>query len=165
MLPDIDQDPRNEAFVQNPYPFYARVRKLGPAFFWHQYGHVCVPGHADVTALLRDRRFGRQVLHVTSRAALGWPEPDPGLADFHAVERFSLLELEPPDHTRLRGLVNRAFVSRQVERLRPDIEALADDLLDRLPSKPFDLLTEFAEPIPVRVIAALLGIDAGMAPQ
>ena len=165
MAPEADQDPRAPEFVQNPYPFYARVRALGPVFRWRQYGHICAAGYAEVNALLRDKRFGRSVLHVASRAALGWPEPDPALAEFHAVERHSLLELEPPDHTRLRGLVTRAFVSRQVERLRPEIESLAGALIDQFPAGPFDLLDAYATPIPVRVIAALLGVPADMAPQ
>lgn len=85
--------------------------------------------------------------------------------DFHAVERLSLLELEPPDHTRLRGLITRAFVSRQVERLRPRIEVLAAELIDGFGGGEVDLLTAFATPIPVRVIADLLGVDAALAPQ
>ena len=165
MLAEIEQDPREPAFVQNPYPFYARVRALGPVFRWRQYGHLCAAGFAEVSRLLRDRRFGRQVLHVTNRQALGWPEPDPAMADFHAVERLSLLELEPPDHTRLRGLVTRAFVSRQVERLRPRIETLAGELIDGFGGGEIDLLTAFATPIPVFVIAELLGIEPAMAPQ
>ncbi len=165
MAAEIDQDPRAEDFVQDPYPFYARMRREGRAFRWKQYGHLCVPGFEDVNALLRDRRFGRHVLHKTTRKALGWPEPDPKLAEFHAVERHSLLELEPPDHTRLRTLVNRAFVSRHVERLRPRIAMLAHELIDAFPAGPVDLLEAYATPIPVRVIAALLGVDEAHAPQ
>ena len=165
MVAEVDQDPRAAEFVQDPYPFYHHVRALGPAFHWRQYGHLCVPGFEAVNRLLRDRRFGRQVLHLTNREALGWPEPDARLADFHAVERCSLLELEPPDHTRLRTLVNRAFVSRHVERLRPRIAALAHELIDGVNGPTFDLLEQFATPIPVRIIAALLGIDEAMAPQ
>jgi cytochrome P450 len=165
MAAEVDQDPRAEDFVQDPYPFYARMRRAGRAFRWKQYGHLCVPGFEDVNSLLRDRRFGRQVLHKTTRKAIGWPEPDPNLAEFHAVERHSLLELEPPDHTRLRTLVNRAFVSRHVERLRPRIEALARELIDAFPSGAVDLLEAYATPIPVRVIAALLGVDEAHAPQ
>ena len=165
MVADIDQDPRGLDFVQDPYPFYHKVRAGGPVFRWQQYGHLCAAGYDDVNRLLRDRRFGRQVLHAASRAALGWPDPDPALADFHAVERLSLLELEPPDHTRLRGLITRAFVSRQVERLRPRIEVLAAELIDGFGGGEVDLLTAFATPIPVQVIADLLGIDATMAPQ
>jgi cytochrome P450 len=165
MVPEIDQDPRAADFVQDPYPFYDRVRALGPVFHWRQYGHVCAAGYAVVNALLRDKRFGRSVLHVSSRAALGWPEPDPALVDFHAVERHSLLELEPPDHTRLRTLVNRAFVSRQVERLRPEIAELAGRLIDGFSGDSIDLLEAYATPIPVQVIAALLGVPSEMAPQ
>jgi len=165
MAAEIAQDPRAPDFFQNPYPFYAHVRALGPVFHWTQYGHLCAAGYAEVSSLLRDKRFGRDVLHVASRAQLGWPEPDPKLADFHAVEACSLLSLEPPDHTRLRTLVTRAFVSRQVERLRPDIEVLAASLINRLSGAEVDLLEAFATPIPVQVIAALLGIPAEMAPQ
>ncbi len=82
-----------------------------------------------------------------------------------------MLEREPPAHTRLRRLVNRAFVSRAVERLRPRVEALADDLLDALPDgaagrrgRGVDLMPAYAEPIPVAVIAELLGVPAADAP-
>ena len=73
MIHEVSQDPRDPAFVQNPFPFYDRVRAIGPVFHWQEYGHVCAAGYAVVNALLRDKRFGRSVLHVTSRAALGWP--------------------------------------------------------------------------------------------
>ncbi len=162
----ISLDPRDPVFVQNPYPAYDAMRAAGPAFFWEQYGHWCFASHEAVNALLKDRRFGRQILHVTSREALGWPEPAPHLAPFQAIERHSLLELEPPDHTRLRGLVNRAFVSRQVERLRPRIEALSHRLIDGFAGKSqVDLLDAFATPIPVIVIAELLGVPIERAPQ
>ena len=111
-------------------PPIARFRPSRRSSYWEQYGYWCFCRHADVSALLRDRRFGRQILHVASRESLGWPEPQEHLAPFNAIERHSLLELEPPEHTRLRGLVNRAFVSRQVERLAPRIEALANELID-----------------------------------
>ena len=83
-----------------------------------------------MNAILRDKRFGREILHLTTRAALGWPEIPERLAPFYAFEARSLLEREPPTHTRLRGLVNRAFVSRQIEHLRPRIIALANALID-----------------------------------
>jgi cytochrome P450 len=161
--PTVDQDPREPTFVQNPYAFYDLVRDRSLIFRWSQYGHLCTARYEDVNALLRDRRLGRQILHVASREELGWPPPDPRLADFDALERHSLLELEPPDHTRLRALVNRAFLSRQIERLRPRIAALAEGLLDRAGAGPFDLIEAYATPIPVIVIADLVGIDASHA--
>ena len=108
--------PRSSA---TPIPPIARFGDAAPVFFWEEYGFWCFARHADVSALLRDRRFGRQILHVATRESLGWPEPPAHLEPFDAIERHSLLELEPPEHTRLRALVNRAFVSRQVERLAP----------------------------------------------
>ncbi len=159
-------DPRDPDFVQNPYPAYAAIRAACPLFLWEEYGHWCAAGHDDVSALLKDRRLGRQILHVASRAELGWPEEPGHLAPWRAVERHSLLELEPPDHTRLRGLVNRAFVSRQVERLKPRIAALAHELIDSFPaSRGVDLLEAFATPIPVIVIAELLGVPPARAPD
>jgi cytochrome P450 len=162
----VSLDPRDPAFVQDPYPAYAAVRATCPIFFWEQYGHWACAAHADVAALFKDRRFGRQVLHVASRAELGWPEPPAHLAPWRAVERHSLLELEPPDHTRLRALVNRAFVSRQVERLRPRLTALAHELFDGFAADgEADLLARFATPIPVIMIAELLGVPPAHAPE
>jgi cytochrome P450 len=159
-------DPRDPRFYQDPYPAYRAVQDAAPVFFWENYGHWCFCRHAAVSALLRDRRFGRQILHVASRESLDWPERPARLEPFDAIERHSLLELEPPEHTRLRGLVNRAFVSRQVERLAPRIEALAHQLIDGFAgSRDADLISTFATPIPVAVIAELIGVPATLAPQ
>lgn len=162
----VDLDPRDTQFVQNPYPAYHAIRAATPVFKWEQYGHWCCAAYADVNSLLRDRRFGRQILHVASREELGWPETPQHLKPFYAFEQHSLLELEPPVHTRLRGLVSRAFLSRQVERLRPEIANLCNRLLDQLDGKnEADLLTAYAIPIPVAVICDLLGAPIEMARQ
>jgi cytochrome P450 len=158
------QSPADPAFAQDPYPAYDRMRLAGPAVFWEDYGFWCLTGYDAVNALLRDRRFGRDVLHVTTRADLGWPEIPEHLRPFYDVEAHSLLEREPPVHTRLRTLVNRAFVSRAIERLRPKVTALANGLIDRVEAEGrADLLTAFATPIPVIVIADLLGVPVEMA--
>src|SRR5271156_6577672 len=68
-------DPRDPAFYGDPYPSYRAISAATPVFFWEQYGFWCFCRHADVSALLRDRRFGRQILHVASRESLGWPTP------------------------------------------------------------------------------------------
>jgi cytochrome P450 len=159
-------DPRDPGFFSDPYPAYHAIRAAAPAFVWEDYGFWCFAAHADVSALLRDRRFGRQVLHVMSREALGWPAPKPHLEPFDALERHSILELEPPEHTRLRGLVNRAFVTRQIERLAPRVAALAHERIDAFDTRgSVDLIADFATPIPVGVIADLLGVPRSMAPQ
>jgi cytochrome P450 len=159
----IRLSPRDPDFFGDPYRAYAAIRKAAPAFFWEDYGFWCFAAYADVSALLRDRRFGRQILHLMSRAELGWPEPKPHLQPFDALERHSMLELEPPAHTRLRGLVNRAFVSRRIERLAPRIAALAHERIDGFAAQgSADLIAEFASPIPVAVIADLLGVPRDM---
>jgi cytochrome P450 len=162
----VSLDPRDPDFVNDPYPAYGELRAAVPVFKWEQYGCWCFARYADVAALLRDRRFGRQILHVMSREELGWPETPPHLEPFYDFERHSLLEMEPPVHTRLRGLVNRAFLSRTVERLRPRIAELAHELIDGFAARrETDLLTSFATPIPFVIIAEFLGIPAELGPQ
>lgn len=162
----VDLDPREAQFYENPYPTYHELRRKLPAFKWQQYGYWCFAGHEDVNALLRDRRFGRQILHVATREELGLAEVPPRLKPFYDFEQHSLLELEPPVHTRLRGLVSRAFLSRQVERLRPKIESLSNQLIDGFENKDeVDLLSAYATPIPIVVICELLGVPTDKADQ
>jgi cytochrome P450 len=162
----VDLDPRDPHFFQNPYPHYDEIRARLPIFKWEQYGYWCFATYENVSAILRDRRFGRQVLHLATREELGWADPPVGLKPFYAFESHSLLELEPPVHTRLRGLVNRAFLSRQVERLKPKITFLANSLIDNFDSKSeVDMLSAYASPIPIMVICDLLGVPTNMGDQ
>ncbi|MDW6021451.1 cytochrome P450 [Mesorhizobium sp. BAC0120] len=159
-------EPRDRAFYQNPYPFYSELHATAPVFFWENYGHWCFAGFKEVNALLRDKRFGRQILHLATREQLGLPEPKPHVAAFDQTEKYSLLNLEPPAHTRLRTLVNRAFVSRQVEQLRPRIERLANELIDGFEADgQVELIKAYAAPIPAIVIAEMIGLPAEMAMQ
>jgi cytochrome P450 len=162
----VDLDPREAQFYENPYPAYHELRQKVPAFKWQQYGYWCFAGHEEVNALLRDRRFGRQILHVATREELGLADTPARLKPFYEFEQHSLLELEPPVHSRLRGLVNRAFLSRQVERLRPKIESLSNRLIDGFEAKgEVDLLPSYATPIPIIVICELLGVPTDKADQ
>jgi cytochrome P450 len=164
--PIFDLDPCDPAFVRDPYPFYAVMRDLGRVFAWRQLGHRCMARYDDVNALLRDRRFGRQILHVATRAQLGWPEPATHLGPFHDFEQHSLLELEPPRHTRLRGFVNAAFLPRQVDRCAAPIEQLAHDLVDGFAGRGrCDLVADYAAPLAVGVIADFLGVPRGLGPR
>ncbi|AFL51850.1 cytochrome P450 [Sinorhizobium fredii] len=159
-------DVRNPDFFRNPLPAYAALHAQCPAFFWEEPQQWFFAGYDQVNALLRDRRFGRQILHVATREELGLPEPKPHLKDFDALEAHSLLELEPPAHTRLRTLVNRAFVSRQIEQLRPDIETLSHAIIDSFETDgEVELLKSYAETIPVTIIARMLGIPVEAAPR
>ncbi len=162
----VNLDPRDAQFYENPYPFYRRLQAECPVFKWQQYGHWCFARHDDVNALLRDRRFGRQILHVASREELSWPEISDHVRVFADHEQHSLLELEPPIHTRLRGLINRAFLSRQIERLRPFLLNLSNRLIDDFEAlDEVELLEHYATPIPVFVICELLGAPTEMAKQ
>ena len=158
-LPQITQSPTDPEFVQNPYPFYDRARALGPLVHWAEYDMPATTTHAATSAILRDRRFGREVPPELAPAI-----PD-HLADFYAVEAHSMLELEPPRHTRLRGLVLRAFTSRRIGELAPEIAALCNMLIDQMPRGEINLLQSYCTPIPVIVIARLLGVPESMAPD
>ena len=148
----INQSPTDADFVQNPYPFYDRARTTGDFFWWNDYDMACAVSHQTVHAVLRDRRMGREC-----PAELA-PDIPPHLQPFYDVEAHSMLELEPPRHTRLRALVLRAFTSRTIAGLAPDIRALCHKLIDDFPDRPFDLLTAYAQPVPVVIISRLLGV-------
>lgn len=155
-MQELHQSPTDPAFVQNPYPFYDRARATGPFFRWVDYNLTCTPNASAVNAILRDRRFGRE---APPECAPVIPEH---LRPFYAVEAHSMLELEPPRHTRLRSLVLRAFTSRRIAALGPEITQLSHDLIDALPAGAFDLLPTFAQKLPVIIIARLLGVPESM---
>ncbi len=148
----LHQSPKDPAFVQDPYPFYERARHSGELFFWQDYGLICATSYNGVTSLLKDRRLGREI--PAEQATLA---PDHA-ANFYKIEANSMLELEPPRHSRLRGHVLRAFTSRRIVALEAEIEHLSRDLISRFPSGEFDLLTHFAKPLPVIIICRLLGV-------
>lgn len=158
-LPCFRQNPRDPVFVQSPYTAYDAIRAAGPLVLWEDYGFPVSGRYDVVSALLRDRRFGRDVSHVASPELLGWPATPDHVKPFYDFEKSSLLESEPPVHTRLRSLVNRAFVSRAIEGLRPKIAALCHRLIDRFEDDgEADILKVYATPIPVIVIAELVGL-------
>lgn len=150
-MKDFQQSLTDDAFVQDPYPAYARARAIGPVCFWSDMGMVAAFDHQTVSQMLRDRRLGRTPLT---------PRPRPAhLEPFRAFEDNSLLELEPPRHTRLRSLVLRAFTSRRVTTLRADIEEITQTLITDFPADgSFDLIPIFCQQLPVRIIARLLGV-------
>ncbi len=159
----VSQSPTDPAFVQNPYDAYREFRRH-QTIWWEEYGMWVFPRFRDVSAIFRDRRFGRDVSHVATREELGWDPIPEHLSAFYAFEAHSMLDKEPPAHTRLRALVNRAFVSRQVENLRPRIEQLSRERAAGL-KEGDDLLADYCTPIPVTVIAELLGVPVETTPQ
>ncbi len=150
-------DPLSPEFKRDPYPTYERLRATTPIFYANEMNLWFVSAYEDVAALLRDRRFGRSIEHVMSREELGLPPKNPAYAPFNKLGDHSMFDKEPPDHTRLRSLVHKVFTPRRVEDLRGKVQAICDDLIDQAGSS-FDLLEDFAVPLPVTVIAELLGV-------
>jgi len=152
-------DPWNPDFVAHPYGVYAELRQQAPVSFFEPTGQWLIARHADVNALLRDRRLGRSYLHVATHEEFG-KEAEPEFQEpFWRVVRAGMLDVEPPVHTRLRRLVSRAFTPRMVESLRPRVRAIAGGLVDAFVEQGGgDLIAEVAEPLPVTVIAEMLGI-------
>lgn len=140
------------AFREDPYPYYERFR--GPAPLLRVAETIWFAlGHADVTAMLRHPNLSTDESHAATEADR--VEEDPNRSR-------SLLFMDPPDHTRLRGLVARAFTPRRIDELRATTQEIATELVDAMATKsgPVDLVQAFAYPLPVRVICALLGVPA-----
>ncbi|MEO3886613.1 cytochrome P450 [Nonomuraea sp. B5E05] len=152
-------DPWNPDFVAHPYGVYEELRREAPISYFEPTNQWLVSRHADVNALLRDRRLGRSYLHVATHEQFGRP-PEPEFQEpFWRVIRAGMLDVEPPVHTRLRRLVSKAFTPRMVESLRPRVRSIARELVDTYVAKGGgDLIAEVAEPLPVTVIAEMLGI-------
>ena len=157
-------DPWDLEFIANPYPVYAELRGRAPILYEESTDHWLVPRYADVNALLRDRRLGRTYHHVATDDEMGRPRTPDWHAPFWHLIRSGILDMEPPDHTRVRRLVSKAFTPKMVESLRPRIQRIMDGLVDevvRVGGAEIDLITTIAEPLPVEVIAELLGVPGG----
>lgn len=144
------QDPD---FIENPYPALAELRKHGQPVWHQELGVFLAATHKDANAVLRNRALGR---------IFKPKEPTDEWDTFNWLHADSILDSEPPKHTRLRSLVMKAFNPKKIESLRPDVERLTAMLLDQAQLKlrdqgSFDLIADFAEPLPVKVIAAMLG--------
>lgn len=150
-LASVSQNLRDVDFVQNPYSFYTIARAAGPLVWWQELHRPAATTHEAVNTILRDRRFGR------ARPPGMEAEVPDHLARFHAVEEFSLLELDGSDHAQIRKRVMRAFTTARIIGLAPEIARLATELADRIEVGD-DLLPAFATPIPLTVISRLLGV-------
>ncbi|GAA1478471.1 cytochrome P450 [Nocardioides aestuarii] len=142
--------------VADPYPFLAEERARH-AVAWHEPSQSYLTfTHATVSTVQRTRTLGRL-----------WHDRQPAdvMEPFNLLHRNQMMENEPPEHTRLRRPVASAFARGHVERLRPRVRALATELLDEVDPTGFDVVEAYAEPLPVLVIAELLGVPATYAPQ
>ncbi len=151
--------PSDPSFVQDPYPAYDQLRERGTMVWWEELGLPVIAGYDGVSMALRDNRFGREAPEGFA------PDIPEHLRAFYDIEAHSMLELEGDRHRRLRSLVLRAFTSRRIKALIPDLEEITDDLLARLPEGDFDLLPAFCKLVPVRIICRLLGVPESMAEE
>ena len=148
-VPTTSLDLTDPAFVADPYPFFAEERRRAPVAWHEQSGTYLTFDHPSASKVQRTRDLQRL-----------WRDREPAsyLEPFNLLHRNQMMENEPPEHTRLRRPVAAAFNRGHIERLRPRVRALAAELLDSIDPAGFDAVEDFAEPLPVLVIAELLGV-------
>jgi cytochrome P450 len=147
-------NPLAPEFIRNPYPHYDELRRLDPVHIT-AHGMYLISRHADVSGVLRDKRFGKDFVERSTRRYGPKIMEEP---IFRSMSHW-MLQQDPPDHTRLRGLVVKAFTARRVEDMRPRIQQVVDQTLDRvIPQGKMDLIEDFAFRLPVTIICDMLGI-------
>jgi cytochrome P450 len=152
-------DPSDPGFIADPYPRLNALREAAAVHYDERFDRWLVTRHADVRTCLRDRRLGRNFRHVGTEAEFKAEPLDPRWQEFWDVERWSLLFVEPPEHTRIRKLVAAAFTPRAAEAMREQAQILACELLDEcLDRRRFDLLFDFAQPYSIALVCRLLGV-------
>jgi cytochrome P450 len=147
-------NPLSPDFIRDPYPHYVRMRTTDPVHLTPLGVYVC-SRHAEASLVVRDKRFGKDYVERTIRRY------GPKIMDEPVFRSMShwMLQQDPPDHTRLRGLVVKAFTARRVEDMRPRIQQIVDETLDRIiPQGRMDLIEDFAFRLPVTIICDMLGI-------
>ena len=151
MSDEILFNPLLPEFHADPYPFYRRLREKEPV---HQspMGFWVLTRYEDCVAVLRDQRFGREEFQQMLSSVYGDDSEKPQLPR-------SMLFRDPPDHTRLRALVSKAFTPRMIETMRDHIQEIVDRLLDRVQDAGrMDVMEDLAYPLPVTVICEMLGV-------
>jgi cytochrome P450 len=147
-------NPMSPAVIADPYPHYHRLRAKDPVHR-SSLGFFVASRHADVSLALRDRRFGKDFVGRMTRRFGPQVMQEPV---YRSMSHW-MLQLDPPDHTRLRGLVVKAFTARRVEEMRPRIQQIVDQAIDRVEGQGrMDLIADFAFRLPVVVICEMLGI-------
>src|SRR4051794_8566328 len=147
-------NPLSPDYIRDPYPSYERLRTTDPMHLT-PFGAYVASRHAEVSLVLRDKRFGKDFVERSSRRYGPQIMEEPVFRNM----RHWMLQQDPPDHTRLRGLVVKAFTARRVEDMRPRIQQIVDETLDRIVDRGhMDLIEDFAFRLPVTIICDMLGI-------
>jgi cytochrome P450 len=147
-------DPLSPEFIRDPYPHYERLRRTDPVHIT-PHGMYLASRHAEASLVLRDKRFGKDFVERSQRRYGPKIMEEP---IFRSMSHW-MLQQDPPDHTRLRGLVVKAFTARRVEDMRPRIQEVVDQTIDRVAERGhMDLIEDFAFRLPVTIICDMLGI-------
>ncbi|WP_199751443.1 cytochrome P450 [Bradyrhizobium sp. RP6] len=147
-------NPLSPDFIRDPYPHYDRLRTLDPIHVT-PFGQFVTSRHADVSLVMRDKRFGKDFVERTTRRY----GPEIMKEPVFRSMSYWMLQADPPDHTRLRGLVVKAFTARRVEDMRPRIQEIVDQAIDAVIDRGhMDLIEDFAFRLPVTIICDMLGI-------
>ncbi len=174
MLATHHLDINQPDFIADPYAQLEDLRARMPAFHDEVWDKVFFTRYADIAALLKDKRLGRTIplasippfndasgtmRHILSREELGWSPPDPRLTDFRSYQDNVFMDWEPPAHTRIRSLVSKVFTPKRVEGMRGRLESITHTLIDKAQNNgSCEFVGAIAEPLPVAMIAELLGI-------
>ncbi len=154
-----DMDLLSPAAVADPYPVFDALREKDPVHWSPRYRSWFVTRFDDVSAALRDPRYSSDRITPYVEARLSGPDADPALRQTFAVLEDWMVFKDPPDHTRMRRLLRRAFTHRSVEALRPRVTELADELLDGIAGTgSADLVRAYAYPLTAGVVAEMLGV-------
>ncbi len=145
-------------FYQDPYPIFAKLRSESPVF-WSEKGEYWLVTNYELSReILGDLHFEKGARRFKALDMLAKFIPNKEMLCFR---QQSMLNQNPPDHTRLRSLVNKAFTPSMIAKMRSHIESIANELLDKVESKKeFDLVADFSFPLPATVIAEMLGVPA-----
>lgn len=157
MRPIVSDDLLDERVVADPYSYFGAIREKGPIVWNETYGGWVVTSYDAVSNALKDRRLSADTITPYVKSSSGSEEMSKWGPLFDTLSRW-IVFMDPPDHTRIRGLLNKAFTPRVIEALRPQVRALARELLDDVRDRDeFDIVADFAFPLPANVISLMLG--------
>src|SRR5689334_10366394 len=158
-LPSHHIDINQPDFIADPYAQLASLRNEMPVYHDAVWNKVFFTRHGDISSLLKDKRLGRTMLHLYSREEISWPPPDPRTTGFRSYQDNVFMDMEGASHARIRALTSKVFTPKRVESLRSKLETTTHNLINAVEKNGrCNFVSDIAEPLPVIMIADLLGI-------
>lgn len=146
------------ALVNDPYPIYRLLRENSPVSYVDSFDSYVVALYRDCTNILKDINYGKKAINYYNSNDLEMQFLAENSDKYPHIEQNSILTLNPPDHTRLRSLVSRAFTPRVIESLRPFVRSITSSIIETNNGRPFDVISTIAAPVPAYVIAKMMGV-------